>query len=456
MIRRVAVLAIVAAIAACHARVAAAQPLVIVDARIDALRGVLSVGRGYALSTNTVYSSCLDNARDTEDTSYDTDFQLRSLATSDDLGALDRDGQEFVGSALANISRAGRPLQAMIAILTVHARIRPLDESRQKLTEDMTQLLAQGRLAAFVSVCGSHYVRALRRRSSLYVLFTYESATVDTTFEREFGTALSGFDLHTTTSPAEQSNAIAVGADAAAHNLRIVNWAIGLGAQPGGGIAFDMATYRKMVDQAFQAAQHDRAGVPYEMEVVPWLSHPAVVAKVMQTSSRSEDDLYTLRQIFTDAAEGYLELSARVAVARQRAVKADLCRQQLYRTVMLDDIVRPSYETAYVRGQRTDWHRVIPVVALVAALAPPAIAHVQQQAAAYALDLDATSRPRSPVARCLEALERGELHTRPQSVPECTQPVEPFDAAARATLSQVDGYCFPDIIRALPPTRAGG
>ena len=451
---RVTALAIVTAIAAGRVRVAAAQPLVIVDARIDTLRGVLSVGRGYALSTNTVYSSCLDNARDTEDTSYDTDFQLRSLSTPDDLGALDRDGQEFVGSALANISRAGRPLQAMVAILTVHARIRPLDESRQKLAEDMTQLLTQGRLAAFVSVCGSHYVRALRRRSSLYVLFTYESATVDTGFEHEFGAALSGFNLDTAKPPPEQASAVS--ADAAAHNLRIVNWAIGLGPQPGGGIAFDMATYRKMVDQAFQAAQHDRAGVPYEMEVVPWLSHPVVVAKVMQTASRSEDDLYTLRQIFTDAAEGYLELSARVATARQRAVMADLCQQQLYRTVVLDGVVRPSYETAYVRGQRSDRRRVVPVVTLVAALSPSAIAHVQQQAEVYALDLDATSQPRSSIARCLAALERNELHTRPQSIPECTQAIEPFDAAARATLSQVDDYCFPDIIRALPPTRAGG
>ena len=172
---------VIAVIAA--ATPAAAHPLVISDARLDALRGIAAVGRGYGLSTNAIYSTCLENARGTGDTSYDLDFQLVGLESSDDIEALDRDGQTFVRAQLDHLARDGRPLQAMVAILTVRARVRPVDESEQKLVDSVAELLDQGRLSAFISVCGSHYVRAIKRRSSLYVLFTYEAATADHGFE---------------------------------------------------------------------------------------------------------------------------------------------------------------------------------------------------------------------------------------------------------------------------------
>jgi hypothetical protein len=379
---------------------------VIVDARLDDLQGTVAVGRGYSVATNTIYSSCVDNGRNAADTSYDTDFQLRGLESSEDIDALDRDGEAFVRAELRHIARHGRPLQAMVAILTVRARIRPVDESEQKFPDNLMRLLEQGRLSAFVSICGSHYVRALRRRSSLYVLFTYEAPTADRGFESDFHAALSGFDLDEADSHDEAAEAAAVTAAAAARNLRIVNWAIGLSAQPGGEVAFDMGSYRRMVDHAFQASQHDRAGVPYEMEVIPWLSHPAVAATVLARSG-SDGDLYATRQIITETADHYLELSAKVAGVRAAVSTAVRCHEKLYRTAVVDGRVRPDLATVYVQGQRAETRRILPLTALVAALSPAAIATVQAQADAYAL-------------------------------------------------TTVDGYCLPELIPALPSTRAGG
>lgn len=436
----------------------AAQPTVISDARLDALRVTASVGRGYSLATNTVYSSCLTNARDAGDTSYDLDFQLLGLHSPEDIDGLDRDGQKFVRGYLEHMPAESDRLQAMVAVLTVQARVRPVDESEQKLADSMNDLLKQGRLSAFVSVCGSHYIRAIKRRSSLYVLFTYEGAAADSRFESGFRSTLSGFDLATAEAKGAGSTvpSTAINDAAAQRHLRIVEWAIGLNAQPGGGIAFDMASYRKMVDQAFQATQHDRAGVPYEIEVVPWLSHPAVITRIVQSSERADADLYTLRQTAQESAEFYLELTARVAKAKAQAATASRCQEDLARNYLENGQPRTTFATAYVSSYRFGTHRVLPLSALAAALTPAAIAAVNTQADAFALDLDDSGTPRAPVARCLAQLERAELKVRRQTIPECDAIGTPFSGGALSTLSIVDDYCFPELAPALPLTRAGG
>jgi len=451
-------LACAAAIAASVAPVVSAQPTVIHDARLDALRVTAAVGRGYGMATNQIYGGCLTGVRDAADTSYDLDFQLLGLHTSEDIDGLDRDGQKFVRTYLEHAPGENQRLQAMVAVMAVQARVRPLDESEQKLVDGPSELLNQGRLSAFISVCGTHYVRAIRRRSSLYVLFTYEAPAADDRFERGFRTALSGFALAAPSNgdSAVSSAAAAFHADAAQRNLRIVEWAIGLNAQPGGGIAFDMASYRKLVDQAFQASQHDRAGIPYEIEVVPWVSHPAVVNKILLASGRSEADVYALREIIGESSDYYLELVARVADARARATTVARCQDQLYRTYLHDGQLRPMFATAYLKSERLGSSRVLPLTALVAALTPAAAAVVEEQAEAYALDLDADAQPRAAVARCLAQLERAELKVRHQTIPECAAIGAPFSGAALATLALVDGYCFPELAPALPPTRAGG
>jgi hypothetical protein len=435
---------------------AAAQPTVIADARLDGLRGNASVGVGYGMATNTIYGSCLANARNAGDTSFDLDFQLLGLHSSEDIDGLDREGEKFVRTHLDSLAGDGRPLQALVAIMAVQARVRPLDESDQKLVDSVLDLLEHGRLSTFVSVCGTHYVRSIKRRSSLYVLFTYEAATADKGFENGFRSALSGFELASAPSKDGLAQASAINAAAAQHNLRIVEWAIGLDAQPGGGIAFDMASYRKIVDQAFQAAQHDRAGVPYEMEVVPWLSHPGIVTKLLPAAERADVDLYTLRQIVGESAEYYLELAAHVAEARAQAVAAERCQDHLYRTYVRDGHVVPAYATAYVKSERLGGTRLLPLTALIAAMTPAAIATVKAQADSYALDLDAAGQPRAPVARCLAQLERAELKVRHQTIAECTAPATPFTGDALATLAIADAYCFPELAPALPHTRAGG
>ena len=216
-----------------------------------------------------------------------------------------------------------------------------------------------------------------------------------------------------------------------------------------------MVSYRKMVDQAFQATQHDRAGVPYEIEVVPWLSHPLVVDKLLLASD-SEASFYTLRQIIEESAEYYLELMAQVARAQAQATTAARCQDQLARTYLHDGQLRPAYATAYVKSERFGTNRVLPLTALVTALTPAAIAAVKAQADSYALDLDDSGQPRAPVARCLAQLERAELKVRHQTIPACAAIGPPFTGGALATLAIVDDYCFPELAPALPPTRAGG
>jgi hypothetical protein len=455
-VRSLAIVAALAALAAVIPVLAVAHPTVIADARLDQLRSNAAVGRGYGMATNTIYGSCVANARNAGDTSFDLDFQLLGLHAAEDIDGLDRDGENFVRTHLDRLSGEGRPLQAMVAIMAVQARVRPLDESEQKLVESVIDLLDHGRLSAFVSVCGTHYVRSIKRRSSLYVLFTYEAPAADKGFETGFRSALSGFDLDPGQSKDELAAATAINAAAVQRNLRIVEWAIGLDAQPGGGIAFDMASYRKIVDQAFQAAQHDRAGVPYEMEVVPWLSHPAIVTKFLPSAVRSDVDLYTIHQIVGESAEHYLELTAHVAEARARAVAAARCQDHLYRTYLRDGEILPSYATAYVKGNRLGGSRVLPLTALVAALTPAAIATIKTQAESYALDLDPTGQPRAPMARCLAQLERTELKVRHQTIAECTAVSTPFAGDALATLAIAEEYCFPELAPPLPQTRAGG
>lgn len=435
---------------------AAAQPLVIADSRVDDVRGAVAVGRGYSAETNTVYGACVQNARDADDTSYDTDFQLRSLATAADIESLDRDGREFVRAQLKQLTRGGgRPLQALVATLSVRARVRALDESTESLMPEMAGLLERGRLSAFVSTCGSYFVRSLRRRSALYVLFTYEAAAADASFEDDVRTALSGFDLDEADSSAEVADGAKVSAAAMARDLRIVAWAIGLAAQPGGGIAFDLASYRRMVDHAFQAAQHDRVGVPIEMEVIPWLSHPAVIAKVLSSGARG-DDIHALRQTITDSAERYLTLTAQIAEARAAATAAARCHLQLYRDAVVDGRVSAHLDGAYVKAHGPDPRRTLPLTALVAALTPQAVAAIEAQAEAYGLDLDSAGQPRSPLALCRQELERAELTVRHQSIPACTTPATPFSGEVLGTLAKVRTFCTPEIIPALPPTRAGG
>jgi len=451
-------LACAAALAASVASVVSAQPTVIRDARLDALRVTAYVGRGYSMATNQIYGGCLTGARDNGDTSYDLDFQLLGLHTPEDIDGLDRDGQKFVRTYLEHMPGENQRLQAMVAVMAVQARVRPLDESEQKLVDSTSDLLNQGQLSAFISVCGTHYVRAIRRRSSLYVLFTYEAPAADSRFERGFRTALSGFAL---ASPSKDATGVtaaaaAITADAEQRNLRIVEWAIGLNAQPGGGIAFDMASYRKMVDQAFQASQHDRAGIPYEIEVVPWVSHPAIVNKILLASGRSEADVYGLREIISESSDYYLELLAHVAEARAKATTAAHCQDQLYRTYTRDGQLHPMFATAYVKSERLGVNRVLPLTVLVAGLTPAAAAVVEAQADAYALDLDENAQPRAPVARCLAQLEHAELKVRHQAIPECAAIGAAFSGPALATLALVDDYCFPELAPALPPTRAGG
>src|SRR5690606_14826336 len=115
----------------------------------------------------------------------------------------------------------------------------------------------------------------ISRQAAFISLFTYESTSSerDTTFEASLSTAIKGF-FGGNLGNSESSTTSSLASSQTVTNLTIESHGLGLGkSQSADIIAYDVATYRNAVKNAFQSTQPDEVGLVTAIEVAPWVEN---------------------------------------------------------------------------------------------------------------------------------------------------------------------------------------
>jgi hypothetical protein len=268
-------------------RRADAGPTVIRDEMLRDTAFTPVLGRGYSIATNTFQSTCLVDVVRTKP-SYNFDYRFeemnddgtvsssysRSVSSARSSGFFTRARTERTTRYDAKTKETWHRHRMLVTIL-VDVYYSSIDEAQSKMSPAASALLTAQDLPGFFDACGMYYVRSISRQAAFISMFTYESTSTDrdTTFEASLRTAIKGFfggnlgnSSDTTSSSLSSSQTVT--------NLTIESHGLGLGkSQSADIIAYDVATYRNAVKNAFQSTQPDEVGLVTAIEVAPWVEN---------------------------------------------------------------------------------------------------------------------------------------------------------------------------------------
>jgi hypothetical protein len=382
--------------------------MIISDSRLRDAGPALRVGSGYSLATNRVHGMCFTKAT-TGQSTYDMDYDFVEI-TPATLATLDNDARDFVIAHRDGKAPQGMKVHELLGVLTVDEVSAPLADEAKGLSDDARNLLRRGDLTGFLTACGTHYVRVMKRRSRYLTVFSYvarDNGERDAAFERELMLAVTAFDADKERSATEASRDASVSAASMAHSLRVSVTSIGLGSQATPSLPFDLTSYRAALQEAFRASQLDGVGDPVGIEIAPWISQPIVLEAL---DGVGHGATYAQKQLLREVADFYLEIHLHTDEFRALLMRARHCRRNAdWRFREEDGSLRAGLDEA--RIVRDDGaHR--PLADLLKALTDEALAELETAERAYS---------RGGAGACLAKLEESGLKIAPSDIPECVQ-----------------------------------
>jgi hypothetical protein len=383
-----------------------------------------TVGRGYAPSSNGLYSICFEQVP-TLAPSFSFDYRFVDVAQD---GAIrGRGGDGVRDAAIADMLRAATPeagRRHLVGILTVDSFYASLDETQAQLSAPALALLHRGDLLGFFTACGSHYVRSLSRRSYFVTLFSYTGtdARSDRSFEQDLERAVRQFSITGGHAPEDEHAAFA--ARARQQHLRITIRAVGLGPERTPDVApFDLQQYLAALRGALEVAQREPAGRVTAMEVTPWLSNPLVLGAI---DVRAPDVAHRMR--ISENTQLVLALDARLGHDQDLVDLARTCRASIEDR----ELARRGPQTELI-GHRTG--RRMSLATVADAVSEDAIGRLEAAARSYAGTDD-----RGGALACITALEQSGLDLDTHTVPACQAAHDDLVTAA----DLIEDFCPPE------------
>jgi hypothetical protein len=369
---------------------AKAGPTVIRDEMLEDTAITPSLGRGYSMATNTYQSTCLIDVVGTEP-SYNFNYVFRELTDDEtdtgkvqgvmstpgvsadlpkglDIGSLTLEWKKDRTSTRARTTKR----KHILVTIYVDVYYRSVDEAKSKLSPAATKILQGKDVPGFFDACGMYYVRSISRRAAVISLLTYSYTKEDDsdTFVDHLKATLRGFKLPTAEKKTLTQKDAEVTTDttttttvsSTVTDLQITTKAVGLGkSQSTELIAYDLETFQKTLQSAFQATQPLDVGRVTAIEVVPWIENtefqslvtldPVIVpvvdgngAPVIDTSDpqnpkpRMQTVLpYEQKRTLNVNAEFLAEVDRAARAKLNAYYKAKLCRSQINLDHMLMD-----------------------------------------------------------------------------------------------------------------------
>jgi hypothetical protein len=420
---------------------AAADPSVIRDSRLADLAVTPSLGRGYAASSNAMYSVCFDSLPTTS-ASFDFDYAFEELdatrvSTDDEVQRFVRQNTRVTATGEGS---AKKFVHYLLATLSVDSYYSSIDEGHAQLSRSAQDLLAGGDVLGFFASCGTEYIRSISRRSSFVTLFSYTSSEKkrDGKLELELQSAVRGLDVDAQKSDAERSAERTLSDDAQAHDLKVTTRSIGLVAQTSSDlIPFDLASYKKAISEAFKAAQDEHVGRVTSLELTPWLANPTVLAAIDAGSGGGAASRFERHAVLSDNADYYLGLAARIDEMKGVHHRSEVCRAELEQHFLVDGKLPAALTDAKLQSHTGD--ATIPITTLIDALSDDELAaqdtalrdFMQGKSAGEGAD------------DCVGALEHDLTRTPHDEIAACEHLTFPSIPSAQL----VDDYCIPELAK---------
>lgn len=282
-------------------------PTVIQDNRVTNLATTPVLGRGYSVATNTYQSTCLTNIETTLP-SYDFTYSFKDMneflseSTNEDnyisklantayrnyLLKKEQENNEKTG--LENTEKKkDTKIQRIMANIQLDSYYASVDESKTKISDSASNLIANNDLPGFFNSCGSYYIRSIRRNALFISVFEFESISEkeDKKFIYQLESELKSF--RKTITDTAQNNAAEGNTEektgssertdtflslAEKQNLTITAAAFGLGKNEKATlISYDIQSFKAAIKDAFLAMQNPMTGKVIAIEVVPWVEN---------------------------------------------------------------------------------------------------------------------------------------------------------------------------------------
>ena len=270
-----------------------ATPRIIDDNRLDYLKGLPSLGRGYNTQQNSLQSICFQKVVSTKPT-FDFFYEIEHL-TSEYVDRMLADGKDaihdkyvvdFIKDVLDEedlFSVHERPIPPG-RIVTLIAEIKTdeyhysLNEAQSPFTDSARKLLEQNRFVSFFNTCGFFYIRSVRMFSSYIGLFQFRASgdpDADAWFMSQLERGLFSFDSdHEKGKQAEKDIRYA----GQIRDLRLYIRALGLSkGKLVNLVPISISEFRKTIQATAGLMQDPDAGIVSELEVVPWSDHPEII-----------------------------------------------------------------------------------------------------------------------------------------------------------------------------------
>ena len=352
-----------------------AGPVIIRDNRVRDRSLTPALGRGYSLGTNSYQSVCFGGLKTTP-ASFDFEYSFEDL-NDDDVKTEKMEGT-FKGADAYHFLRKHVKRKSfirnrkryynhhLIATLTVDSYYSSINESLVKLSKSAEYLLTSGDILGFFSSCGTYYMRSISRRSKFITIFKYTSQSKkrNEDFEQNLEQTIRRFSLFKhkkyknskKAKKAKKEEAFA--SQLSRMNLQIITKSMALEKRDNVNlIAFDLASYKETIANAFKSTQDEFTGRIVSMEVVPWVENTIFQARVKVQEKKNPQGRklprFEQKFIMNENAEFYIRINRLIRSIDSTLEKAVSCRNNIASTFKQNGAFLREYEDSLLVNHRT-------------------------------------------------------------------------------------------------------
>lgn len=294
------------------------HPLVLNRWEVSFPEKEINIGKGVSVSSQSMYESCFSDLM-TQSPSFNITQRIEEI----DPAALDGQKPVWLGNSrlykflqettLKQEDLSARYLYSAYLIqVDIHGLSAKASQSSLK-PEIKTILNRESGQLEFFSLCGSHYIRSLKKESHFIILFQYEfSGEEENSFHQKIKKHLQSIH-YTQEHIEERKNSLHEEADQ--RNLKIYSDVYGIPRQslP----VQSLEDVKEAVSFYLNEVRREESGAIKQIELHPWLGLPEI-REAMFARERTYGDLYTLQeniQLYLRIKEKSIQLEKEYATA---------------------------------------------------------------------------------------------------------------------------------------------
>ena len=270
------------------------EAITIADSRVRGVDKAISLGRGFSLADYSVTSTCLTfKQRTIPSYNYDYSFmkfdhtgQSKEAETSEFESSvssgwwLNKVSSKYSSSS-SSTTTTDTKTSMIVAKMSMERYYDSIDDTTAELSPHAMSLIKKKDLIGFYKVCGTGFIRSIRRTNEVAAVFTLESTSVEKLEEASSSFSLSGetkgfwfvppvkasADKKASSSSSSKSDDVKV-------TIEIQAFGIGLNQENDSSlIATDLSEFRKTMEYAFRSMQTDDIGIVKGVEIVRWVDN---------------------------------------------------------------------------------------------------------------------------------------------------------------------------------------